>query len=113
MWGSEFNEDMDVGKVFSKNKLPLARMLSWSKSEYTSANPKNLVAFNANVITEEDGKIWYGDIDVDVDSEKLKAIAKTLGRHLYILREHDGRFDNEDKDFKFYEEKAIATIYCK
>lgn len=71
------------------------RMLSGSKSGYGEQFPKNLVVFNANLIVEGDGKVWYGDIDVTRDEEKLKQIARTLKKRIYVLREHDGRFLNE------------------
>lgn len=72
------------------------RMISYSKSEYRDRNPKNLVVFNANVCTKEDGKLWYGDLDITVDQEKLSELAQSLGNDLYVLYEMDGRFENED-----------------
>ena len=72
----------------------LGRMLSASKSFYLEQFPENKVVFNANVYTKN-GKIWYGDIDVTKDSEKVDALATELGERVYVLREMDGRFDNE------------------
>jgi hypothetical protein len=62
---------------------------------YFSAHPDNLVVFNGNVCTD-DGKIWYGDLDITKDEDKLTELASKLGCRIYVLREHDGRFDNED-----------------
>lgn len=112
MFESEFKKDDGLKDIFRHRKLRIGRMLSWSKGDYLRSNPENLVAFNANIITEEDGKIWYGDLDVSRDFDALKSIADEIGKDLYVLREHDGRFDNENKDFKFYKDKSIATIKC-
>ena len=71
------------------------RMISGSKSFYSAAHPKNVVVFNANLCTKTHGKIWYGDIDVTRDGEKLKEAAKLLGEDVYVLYEMDGRFENE------------------
>jgi len=70
-------------------------MISASKCDYNRAHPKHIVVFNGNVCTE-DGKIWYGDIDVTLDEDKLKQLAEAIGEKIYVLYEMDGRFDNED-----------------
>ncbi len=71
------------------------RMMSGSKSGYHHLFPRNIAVFNSNVCTEK-GKIWYGDLDITEDEEKLKNLAKLLGTKLYVLYESDGRFDNEE-----------------
>lgn len=70
------------------------RLISASKSMYNSPVKDSIVVFNANVCTEN-GKIWYGDIDVGVDETKLVELAETLGQKIYVIREMDGRFENE------------------
>jgi len=71
-------------------------LISWSKSGYRNSHPDNICIFNSNVCTE-DGKIWYGDIDVTKSEQKLKELAKELDQDIYVLYEMDARFDNEDK----------------
>lgn len=75
----------------------LGRLISASKSRYLDANPGNLVAFNANLCTKEHGKIWFGDIDVTKDKEKIELLADELKVSIYVLREMDGRFENTSK----------------
>lgn len=70
------------------------RMMSGSKSWYSSRFKFNVPIFNANVFTEQ-GKVWYGDLDITLDEEKLIEAAKVLQQSLYILYEMDGRFENE------------------
>lgn len=72
------------------------RMISYSKGQYGFDNPTHAVVYNSNICTEE-GKIWYGDIDVTLEGEKLKEASKELGQTLYVLYEMDGRFENETK----------------
>jgi hypothetical protein len=85
-------------------------MISWSKSGYLESNRDNLVCFNANIFTLEDGKIWYGDLDITKEQEKLEQVSAELGKPLYILREMDGRFENEELPQKQIIERAIAVI---
>jgi len=77
------------------------KMVGMSKSGYLANNKENLVVFNANVCIKENGKIWFGDIDVTKEQESLEALAIQLDTDIFILREMDARFDNEDKpEFK-------------
>lgn len=71
------------------------RMISASKSGYRDQYPDNLSIFNANVCTDE-GKIWWGDIDVTISKDDLTNLAVELGKTIYVLYEMDGRFENED-----------------
>jgi hypothetical protein len=74
------------------------KMISWSKSGYRTENPENLAIFNANIIEKtEKGyeKIWYGDIDITLDYEKLIRISECLDTEIFVLYEMDARFDRE------------------
>lgn len=70
-------------------------LISWSKSRYKEEHPGNLVVFNSNVCTK-DGKIWHGDLDVTRSKENLSMLSNALDEDIYVLREMDGRFENED-----------------
>ena len=107
---SEFRSDGDIFGLFAKYKLVMGRMISGSKSGYQERYPNNKAVFNANIVTETRGKIWYGDIDLSIDSVELMGIAKELGESLYILREMDARFENEKQSIEFYKHKAVAII---
>lgn len=86
------------------------RLVSWSKSEYVTAHPSNRVYFNANIFTESEGKVWYGDLDVTVSMSVLQSIANEGKETLYILRELDGRFGNETIDISVIKSKAVEII---
>lgn len=80
----------------AENRLGMrGKMISSSKSGYMERFPDNLVIFNANVCSEGE-KIWYGDIDVTLSYEDLSGLAKDLNETIYVLRELDGRFENEE-----------------
>lgn len=82
-------------EIFKQNGLTNGRMISATKSGYMKNNPDNEVYFNANVFILGEGKIWYGDLDLTKDIEKLQSVASQLGTNLYVLREKDGRFGKE------------------
>lgn len=71
--------------------------------------PDNEVYFNANIFVLGEGKIWYGDLDVTKDIEALQKVASRIGSDLYILREMDGRFENENLD----DSEIIKRSTCK
>jgi hypothetical protein len=94
--------------LFLLEKLNFGRMLSGSKSRYMDANPDHEVYFNANVFTRQ-GKLWWGDLDITIDAEKLQNIAEAMGEKLYVLREMDGRFENEGISEIQIMQKAVFT----
>jgi len=67
------------------------RMLSGSKT----APKDQTVVWNANICTVEHGKIWFGDFNVTRESDKLIDLAARLDTRIFVLREHDARFENE------------------
>lgn len=74
------------------HELRQGRMISSNK-----AAPKgHICVFNANLCTREGGKFWFGDLDLTVDAEPLKKIAAEKGVDVYVLREIDARFMNEE-----------------
>lgn len=102
------NKEIQI--IFENNKLFLSRLIGLSKSFYVRENPNHKAVFNANIFTLEDGKIWFGDLDLNNDENKLKNIAKSLNRDLYILREMDGRFENESLSVDEIKNKAVYFI---
>lgn len=98
---------MDMGAIAVKHLGPVGTMISASKSTYRDRFPAHVVVFNGNVCTEEHGKIWFGDLDVTKSQKKLRALAEELGCTVFVLREMDGRFQNEHKPLL---ENAVATI---
>lgn len=70
------------------------RMISASKSGYRESFPDNLAIFNANICTKNEGKIWYGDIDLTKAKEDLSNIATETQEDLYVLYEMDARFES-------------------
>ncbi len=96
--------------IFNTFRFTRGKMIGGSKTRYREANPGNEVFFNANIFTVEDGKIWYGDIDYTKDQETLEKIATKLERNIYILRELDGRFENEKLEANQIKKKAIKLI---
>ncbi len=84
--------NVDYGKIDDLLGYPGA-MLSGSKD--SKRFPK--AVWNANVVTKNNGKLWFGDLDLSSDyrREALQAVADLLGEDVYVLREHDARFENE------------------
>lgn len=92
---------MEFGES-EENAFFAGRMISISKSMY-----KGNAVFNANLFTEEDGKLWHGDIDLDKDKSILLSLSREIGKSIYLLRESDGVFFKGDVDLS----KAVS-VYC-
>lgn len=109
---SEFeNIKPEILKILEKYGEPrfyLGRLISGSKSTYRKNNPDNIVLFNANIITINLDKIWYGDVDITLDADALIEIAKELNEPLFILQELAGRFGEEKTKLK----ELIKRAYC-
>lgn len=99
-------QTQDKQKISEETLGTCGRMLCYSKGQYNWDNPRNLTVFNGNVCTT-DGKVWYGDIDITEDEEKLNDLSKKLGETIYVLYEHDARFENEEKPML---DKAVAIF---
>ena len=95
--------------IFKNYDLNPGRMITSSKSRYRESYPDNEVYFNANIFVLGEGKVWWGDLDVTLEKEKLKHVAKEIGKDLFVLREMDGRFDNEN----LKDSEIISRSACK
>ena len=97
-------------EIFRKNNLINGRLLSMSKSTYRNQFPDNKVYFNANIFLLGEGKVWFGDIDITRDIDVLESISAELGKDLYVLRESDGRFENESLSDSEIISKSVYKI---
>lgn len=79
-------------QAFERCGLPMGRCFG-SKSGYRSTHPKCDFIPNANVFSRRGGKVWFGDLDLERDRPALELVARRLRCRLYVLSEHDGRFD--------------------
>jgi len=91
---SEFPEEQ-VNKIAEKHLGYRARLICGSKTLYNWLHPANLVIFNSNVFAGFI-KIWYGDIDLTLESWKLENLAKELNCEIFVTYESNGRFGEED-----------------
>lgn len=101
---------MEILEAFHNEGFISGRMISGSKSTYRSRKPDNEVYFNANIFVLGEGKIWWGDLDITEDRERLQKISTDIGKSLYILKELDGRFENENLSDSDIIKKSVVTI---
>ena len=97
----------EIVQAFKDETLHVDRMVAhFSKTLYNKNNPTHKTCYNANVFGEGLGKIWYGDLDLTLDSEKLQRIADRMERTLYVLSEGQGKWHNESR--KDYADVAVS-----
>lgn len=102
----------EIIEQFEKNGFIVGRLIASSKSSYRNFYPGHTVYFNANIFTLENGKVWYGDVDLTIDLESLQKIANQIKKDLYVLTEMDGRFENTQLNEEQIKEKAKLKIVC-
>ena len=88
---------IEVQQYFDAYDFYDARILAGEKWAYTSEHEDDLIVYNANVLMEDTGKVWYGDLNLTQDYVILKSIAESLDTTLYVLWEMDARFGEEKK----------------
>jgi hypothetical protein len=85
---------------------PPGRTIGLPKTAYPGAHDDHAVVLNANVCFEQ-GKVWWGDIDLTTDEAQLAELAAQTGQTVYVLWEEDGRFEHEDAPI--LEDAAYST----
>ena len=93
----------EFNTLFEKHRWYCGRMISGGKK----APEGHKCVWNANIVTESKGKVWWGDVDITKDAPKLKAIAAEAGETLYVLREMDCRFNTEKDSVDVLINKAV------
>lgn len=86
-----------------ENNLYVGRMISGNKRSPDG----HQCVWNANIVTRSEGKVWFGDINITKDGEKLKKIAEQYGEPLYVLREKDCRFETQNDPIEVLIDKAV------
>jgi len=107
---SDFKPSTSIQEIqqhFEAYNLHSGRMVGGSKTGYRNEHPDDLIIFNANILMPGYGKVWYGDLNLTEDYLVLREIAQNLNTELYVLRESDGRFGEEDKPLNELIKKAV------
>lgn len=94
---------IDVAYSMSEHGLRCGRMISGLKR----APDGQLCVWNANIIVKSRGKVWFGDLNLTMEGDKLKEIAKEVGEPLYVLREADCRFETENDPSELLITRAV------
>ena len=93
-------------QALEDNGFPLSRLMCGSKSLYRKHNPNSFPIFNANILSQKTGKkVWWGDLDLNKDSEGLIKAAQESEDVFYVLKEMSLRFENENKTLDELEAK--------
>ncbi|HLL74862.1 MAG TPA: hypothetical protein VK421_06320 [Pyrinomonadaceae bacterium] len=96
-------EQHEIDEIIYDELGMAGAMVSGSKR----ARPGQEVVWNANLILDGPGKCWFGDVDLIQSADALQRIAERTGRKVYVLREHDARFETE-KNPRL--ERAVRTF---
>lgn len=99
----------NFNEIFNKYDFYNGRLICSSKSLYHKKFPDHNVLFNANIFIKE-GKIFYGDIDLNIDNVVLQKICNELNEEFIVVRELYGRFGGEKKPYHELEKLASAKF---
>lgn len=96
----------EIDVIFEEHGFYVSRMISGSKSLYRQRYPKNDVVFNANIFIPTKGKVWYGDLDITLDSKGLQDVCNEIGEEMIVVSEMLGRFGAEERPYNEIEKNA-------
>jgi hypothetical protein len=68
-----------------------------SKTGYLMRHSGHQAMFNAHVVTSLGRRIWWGDLDLDLDGAELSALAAREGEDILVFYESDFR-EGEEND---------------
>lgn len=86
---------MDKTKIVIEKLGHMGRLLSGSKSTYSTNHPGSRVFFNGNIYDAKGEKIWFGDVDLTREAKKLQEIVQALGEKIYVTREQPFRWEEQ------------------
>jgi hypothetical protein len=93
----------DINNLMREQSLFMGRMISGGKQ-----SPKGCrCVWNANLVSPTQGKVWYGDLNLTREGDKLKMVSIAAGETLYVLREMDCRFEHENDPIEVLIENAV------
>ena len=75
------------------------RKMAPSYPHYFAAHPDNIIIRRANILTKEQGRIWWGDLDLTLEMDDLKQLAKDINQEIWILREMDVSLRGREPDW--------------
>jgi hypothetical protein len=104
------NKDYKYKDAFKRIGFNLGRLVAYNKAAYAARNPDHLIIFNASIFTLQSGKVWFGDLNINIDLNKLQRVADELKEELFILNEVDARFNGEKVATSIVIKKAVITI---
>ena len=94
---------IDINELMGEQSLFCGRMISG----YKEAPEGCKCVWNANLVSPTKGKVWFGDLNLTREGDKLKLVSIAAGETLYVLREMDCRFETENDSVELLTEKAV------
>lgn len=91
------NSIVDCHDALAITKETTGRSLG-PKTAYIAKYPRHFVIFNASIFAKSGERVWFGDIDIDEDANRLKKFATELGEDILLFRESDVK-DNKPKNW--------------
>lgn len=74
-------------ECLDKNDLRAGRMICLSKSTYRDLHPNGKPIFNACIYDTNAVQVWWGDLDLVEDNDKLQKVANESNQEFYVTTE--------------------------
>lgn len=102
MFNLESNKEIILKQKLYENNLIQNRIICLSKFQYLQEHKYEMIALNGNIYINQNNKyikIWTGDLNLNLDVEILKKIAKETNTILFVSSENANRINIDDKKF--------------
>ena len=87
------------------------RLISASKSGYARKHPGNTVYFNACIFDKDGTQVWWGDLDLTEERDRLDSLAEECQETFYVTPEHGFRSDFNEVTTKMLKKDPRVVVF--
>lgn len=84
-------------KLFTAKDLYLGRKLTYDQATYASEHRQRKPVFDVAICDLEGNAIWWGDLEMAVDTDKIQAISEEIGKYLFVIPQKFLRYERFNK----------------
>jgi hypothetical protein len=85
-------------KLFTAKDLYLGRKLTYDQATYEKEHRQRKPVFDVAICNLAGDAIWWGDLELSIDSEKIQNISEELGMYLFVIPQKFLRYERFNKN---------------
>lgn len=102
----EKEDEIELRSIAHKHLGLSGKSITFDPKAYMTSYPDKIVVFKSNIFTKNGSMIWFGDINITDNQEKLLELSSDLGTTIYIMKPSEKDlskyvFMTNGKNFKY------------